>query len=53
MDNIPFERGWSDYMDGKLKCDNPYPLDSYDHSQWIKGFHEGEKDDVEQDPEGN
>lgn len=48
-----FEEGRKAYLDGLSKSDNPYDEYSEGYTQWSKGFKKGEKEDVDQDPNGN
>ena len=48
-----FEEGKKAYLDGLSKNDNPYEEFSEGYNQWKKGFKKGEKEDVDQDPNGN
>jgi hypothetical protein len=53
MSDFVFEEGRSAYFDGKSKRDNPYDLGTEDANRWQRGFKAGEKEDVDQDPNGN
>jgi hypothetical protein len=56
MDDIKsfFDEGKEAYFAGEKIHRNPYFYDFSDASiEWVKGFKAGEKNDVEQDPEGN
>ena len=48
-----FKEGKKAYFKGKTKGENPYELYSEEFNQWVKGFKAGEKEDVDQDPDGN
>jgi hypothetical protein len=48
-----FKEGKLAYFAGVPKRDNPYEIGTEDHVAWIKGYRAGEKEDIEQDPDGN
>jgi ribosome modulation factor len=47
------KEGYTAYFDGLSKSDNPYPSDPTKSSRWLKGFRIGEREDIDQDPDGN
>jgi len=53
MDKDIFKKGRQAYYEGKLKRDNPYDMGTEDATAWQRGFKAGEREDVEQDPDGN
>jgi ribosome modulation factor len=53
LSNQCFNEGRNDYFNGKGKHENPYEQYSEEYNQWLKGFKCGQKEDLEQDPDGN
>jgi hypothetical protein len=53
MDKDIFKEGRQAYHSGMTKRDNPYDMGTEDAVDWQKGFKAGEREDVDQDPDGN
>ena len=45
--------GYQAYFAGQSKKDNPYDMGTEEAALWQRGFKAGEKEDIDQDPNGN